>query len=98
MLPPEDAATNDVGFSLKLVTTGTATATVLKAVELLLLASVSDEVVVALAVLLSVPGAVGRTTIATFVVCPGARLPTAQITVVVPVQPGEAAKKVTPAG
>src|SRR2546423_8635228 len=66
MLPPFCAATKDFGFSLNLVSTGTGAATLVTTVEPLLFASVSEEVVVALAVLLSVPGAFGTTTIVMF--------------------------------
>src|SRR5437762_585535 len=64
MLPPDFAATNDFGFRLKFVTTGTCGATETITEELLLEVSVSSAVVVTPAVLVSGPAAVGCTTMA----------------------------------
>src|SRR3954470_13943156 len=80
---------------------GASGATFVAAVELLSPVSVSDEVVVTLAVLLSGPDAVGFTTIVTVVACPGPRLPIAHVTLAVPAQlpcPAALETNVTPAG
>ena len=85
-LPPFVAALNFFGLSLNLVIAGVAGATETSTEELLFVVSVSLALVVTLAVLLSAPADVGCTTIAAVVACPGASVPSAQMTVVVPEQ------------
>src|SRR4051812_47099816 len=85
-LGPDVAATNELGLSLNWLSTGIAGPTVAAAVELLFAPLPSAAVVVTVAVLLSGPEAVGRTTIPTAVDWPGPREPRVQVTFVVPAQ------------
>src|SRR5205807_2369298 len=89
------------GVSVLAITRSAAGLTVVLAVAVLLSGFGSASVPLTLAVLVSVPAAVGWTTIVTVALAPLARFPRLHVTVLVPEQlpwPAEADTKVTPLG